>query len=81
MPGPDVPRKRVRAWSAPCCTRVFHDVHWTHFGEIDFIVLNRAGAVLFIEQKNGTLEAHPGSGMKLAGGPPQLLKSTWTSSS
>ncbi|MCY4263346.1 MAG: ATP-binding domain-containing protein, partial [Gammaproteobacteria bacterium] len=42
---------------------VFHGVHWsreyeswTHFGEIDFVVLNRAGEVLFIEQKNGGLE-------------------------
>lgn len=42
---------------------VFHGVHWsreyaawTHFGEIDFVVLNRSGDVLFIEQKNGVLE-------------------------
>ncbi len=42
---------------------VFHGVHWsreyeawTHFGEIDFVVLNRSGEILFIEQKNGGLE-------------------------
>ena len=42
---------------------IFHGVHWsreyeawTHFGEIDFVVLNRSGKVLFIEQKNGGLE-------------------------
>ena len=42
---------------------IFHGVHWsreyeawTHFGEIDFVVLNRSGDVLFIEQKNGGLE-------------------------
>ncbi|MYB35510.1 MAG: AAA family ATPase, partial [Gammaproteobacteria bacterium] len=42
---------------------VFHGVHWsrehaqkTHFGEIDFVILNRAGKVLMIEQKNGRLE-------------------------
>ena len=35
---------------------------WTHFGEIDFVVLNRAGKVLFIEQKNGALE-ETGSGL------------------
>ena len=42
---------------------VFHGVHWsreyeawTHFEEIDFVVLNRYGEVLFIEQKNGGLE-------------------------
>lgn len=41
---------------------VFHGVHWTreyqawtHFGEIDFIVINQAGRVLLIEQKNGPL--------------------------
>ena len=43
---------------------VFHSVHWsfshghaTHFGEIDFILVNRAGNVLCIEQKNGALAA------------------------
>ena len=42
---------------------LFHGVHWTreyeawnHFGEIDFVVLNRAGETLFIEQKNGVLD-------------------------
>lgn len=42
---------------------VFHGVHWTRdyqgrtvYGEIDFAVLNRAGDVMVIEQKNGGLE-------------------------
>lgn len=42
---------------------VFHGVHWTRehtsgtrFGEIDFVVVNRSGDVLFIEQKNGALK-------------------------
>jgi hypothetical protein len=42
---------------------VYHGVHWTRehrgdtaYGEIDFAVVNRAGHVLVIEQKNGTLE-------------------------
>jgi hypothetical protein len=42
---------------------VFHGVHWTRqykgrtlFGEIDFVVINNAGRVLCIEQKNGGLE-------------------------
>ena len=42
---------------------VFHGVHWTRqykgrtlYGEIDFVVMNRAGSVLCIEQKNGRLE-------------------------
>ncbi|MCG6868649.1 MAG: NERD domain-containing protein [Gammaproteobacteria bacterium] len=46
---------------------VFHGVHWTreyhgwtHFGEIDFVVLNRSGDVLFIEQKNGVLSEEGG---------------------
>jgi len=41
---------------------VFHGVHWTRqyqgttlYGESDFVVLNPAGRVLFIEQKNGSL--------------------------
>lgn len=42
---------------------VFHGVHWSRdkaglagFGEIDFVVVNRAGSVLLIEQKNGAIE-------------------------
>ena len=41
---------------------VFHGVHWsreyakwTHFGEVDFVVVNRSGDGLLIEQKNGAL--------------------------
>lgn len=42
---------------------VFHSVHWTRLletksralGEIDFIVMNRAGELLLIEQKTGDL--------------------------
>lgn len=41
---------------------VYHSVHWsavrpkyTDFGEIDFVVVNKAGDVLVIEQKNGPL--------------------------
>ena len=41
---------------------VYHNVHWTRmtggdraFGEIDFAVVNPAGGVLVIEQKNGRL--------------------------
>jgi hypothetical protein len=46
---------------------VFHGVHWTreykgwtHFGEIDFVVLNRSGDLLFVEQKNGVLNEDEG---------------------
>jgi len=50
---------------------VFHGVHWsreyeswTHFGEIDFVILHKQGSVLFIEQKNGALEESSGSLVK-----------------
>jgi hypothetical protein len=46
---------------------VFHGVHWTRryakrpiLGEIDFIVINGAGHILVIEQKNGPLVEHEG---------------------
>ncbi len=42
---------------------VYHSVHWTNverahaiYGEIDFVVVNRAGQLLIIEQKSGFLE-------------------------
>lgn len=45
---------------------VYHAVHWTNaergytvHGEIDFVVVNRAGALLLIEQKSGFLEEGP----------------------
>tara|TARA_R110002096_G_scaffold64920_1_gene158003 strand:- start:2043 stop:3707 length:1665 start_codon:yes stop_codon:yes gene_type:complete len=41
---------------------VYHSVHWsavrpqyTDFGEIDFVIVNNAGQVLVIEQKNGPM--------------------------
>jgi len=53
---------------------VFHGVHWsheyqswTHFGEIDFVILNKNGKVLFIEQKNGPLEELGGKLVKFYG--------------
>lgn len=46
---------------------VFHGVHWTRqykrrtlHGEIDFVVINNAGSVLCVEQKNGGLEEREG---------------------
>lgn len=45
---------------------VYHAVHWTNlergysvFGEIDFIIMNRAGNLLLIEQKSGFLDETP----------------------
>ena len=60
---PEVETLRVLKRQLPDGYTVFHGVHWTReyksgtrFGEIDFVVLNRSGDVLFIEQKNGALE-------------------------
>jgi hypothetical protein len=43
---------------------VYHGVHWAHsddsaafYGEIDFVVVNRYGRAIAIEQKNGALES------------------------
>ena len=45
---------------------IYHAVHWTRlehgysvYGEIDFVVVNRVGALLLIEQKSGFLEEGP----------------------
>jgi hypothetical protein len=50
---------------------VFHGVHWSRghakrpiLGEIDFIVVNPAGEILVIEQKNGPLEERDGDLIK-----------------
>ncbi len=50
---------------------VFHSVHWskrnskyTDLGEIDFVIINSSGKVLFIEQKNGALQEYPGALIK-----------------
>lgn len=59
---PELETLRTLKSTLPGDYTVFHGVHWTreyhgwtHFGEIDFVVLNRSGDVLFIEQKNGVL--------------------------
>ena len=53
---------------------VFHSVHWsrayekfTVFGEVDFIIVNRAGDILLIEQKNGPLDEVNGELVKRYG--------------
>jgi hypothetical protein len=50
----------------PDAYTVYHGVHWTRvggrfsmFGEIDFVVVNPAGAMLLIEQKSGFLQETP----------------------
>ena len=56
---------------------VYHGVHWTRvgggfsmFGEIDFVVVNPAGAMLLIEQKSGFLK-ETAEGLVKAYGPKQ----------
>jgi hypothetical protein len=60
---PELETLRLLKDALPSDYTVFHGIHctreyeaWTHFGEIDFIVLDPPGAVLLIEQKNGALE-------------------------
>ncbi len=60
---PEIPVLKMLGDELPDDYTVFHGVHWsleykkwTHFGEIDFVVVNRSGKVLVIEQKNGHLE-------------------------
>ena len=60
---------------------VYHSVHWsavrpkyTDFGEIDFVVVNNAGNVLVIEQKNGALiETAQGLEKRYSGGKKKLV--------
>ncbi|MFQ5947084.1 MAG: ATP-binding domain-containing protein [Anaerolineae bacterium] len=68
---PELETLRYLQAKLPPAYAVFHNIHWsreykayTDFGELDFIVVNRAGRVLVIEQKNGTLEETDGSLVK-----------------
>lgn len=61
---------------------IFHSVHWTMprgnrsiLGEIDFVIVNREGACLFIEQKNGALEEYDGGLFKVYQGEPKSVSS------
>ncbi|NTV95321.1 MAG: ATP-binding domain-containing protein [Thiobacillus sp.] len=71
----------VLADGLPDSYTVYHGVHWTRIneghaciGEIDFVLVNRAGRILLIEQKSGFLEEtadglvkrHPGQGKRIA---------------
>jgi hypothetical protein len=54
------------AEALPEAYTLYHGVHWTRleqgysvYGEIDFVVVNREGALLLIEQKSGFLEEGP----------------------
>ena len=62
--------ERLRRELDPDLT-VFHSVHWTRetdhrtfWGEADFIIVNRAGRILVMEQKNGSLDETDGGLVK-----------------
>jgi hypothetical protein len=64
----------------PADYTVYHAVHWTNiegrqaiYGEIDFVVVNRAGDLLVIEQKAGALEETAEGLAKRHGGKAQLI--------
>jgi hypothetical protein len=79
---PELETLRYLADALPAAYTIFHGVHWsreyrghTVYGEIDFAVVNRAGRVLLIEQKNGPLletdaglvKVYPGGTVKPVG--------------
>lgn len=64
----------------PADYTVYHAVHWTNVeglhaihGEIDFVVVNRAGGLLLIEQKTGALDETAEGLAKRHGGKSLLL--------
>ncbi len=72
--GPEIATLAVLRDTLPDDYTVFHGVHWTRqyrgrtlYGEVDFVVLNNAGRVLCIEQKNGRLEESQGKLLKAYG--------------
>ena len=65
----------VLALGLPDDYTVYHAVHWTNLegahaihGEVDFVVVNRAGHMMLIEQKCGDLEETPDGLAKNYGG-------------
>jgi hypothetical protein len=79
---PELETLRHLGEALPAAYTVFHRVHWSRehrghavYGEIDFAVVNRAGRVVLIEQKNGPLletdaglaKAYPGGVVKPGG--------------
>ena len=63
---------------------MYHGVHWAHsdrsaafYGEIDFVVVNRYGRAIAIEQKNGKLVSDGRDLLKpYAGGPKPVAAQT-----
>lgn len=61
--GREIETLALLAASLPDAYTVYHAVHWSNlergyavYGEIDFVVVNRTGDLLLIEQKSGFLE-------------------------
>lgn len=66
---PELALHRLQA-ELPASYSVFHGIHWSReyrngikFGELDFVIVNQAGNVLVIEQKNGRLEESQEDGL------------------
>ena len=64
---PEIVTLRLLKSALPADYTIFHSVHWSRshkagisFGELDFVVLNRSGEILVIEQKNGQLNETQG---------------------
>lgn len=75
---PELATLAVLKHALPDHYTVFHGVHWsrqykgtTVYGEVDFVVLNHAGQVLCIEQKNGPLLERDGALIKVYGDQPK----------
>lgn len=71
----------VLAAELPELYTVYHAVHWTNidhshaiYGDIDFVVVNRAGDLLIIEQKSGLLSETDEGLAKAHGGKTQLVQ-------
>lgn len=69
---PELATLRQLQAKLPSTYTVFHGVHWSReyksdikFGELDFAIVNQAGKVLVIEQKNGRLEETEGGLVKV----------------
>lgn len=71
----------VLAKALPADYTVYHAVHWTNidhahaiYGEIDFVIVNRAGDLLVIEQKSGLLTETDEGLAKLHGNTSRLVQ-------
>ncbi len=83
LPGPalrEIETLALLARGLPEDYTVYHALHWTNvdgrhaiYGEIDFVVVNRAGQLLLIEQKTGALDETAQGLVKRHGGKAGLV--------